>query len=358
MKATPRQTTTTHTSIYFKSSTTMSVILFIMLMMLAVGRNCALRPPPPMAQVSTGNSNSLLATQNQTPQRCPVSVPPQWRPHLDAASKAHLAPGVALASLKHLNIVPIQVSGGLLSQQAAPTQPIAYHPQNINNAGVTIEATFTVTAVIKRSSPSMMLQPNQTVKLLYRVSAALSTMNFSLPIGASGSNPSYAPTSNKYGLPQMKNTSKQQQGAGKRLTPTTLLRAASADQQQVCAFDLSEHELAKEAKKMFKVNKNYILFLDQTPAAAQTLVANNQRLKQLVAPAAMLAGVPQTTAPQKAMDAESAQHQQHLYPMATHTPLTNQTSRALSKILCKNCGKFQWALALTHSLTNDNNTFV
>lgn len=257
------------------------------------------------APSSGGQQNAVIQPASFYPlghvqQRCPNGAPVQWRPYLDAASKAHLAPVVAVAALKHLNLTPIQLSVGgdsILTGPQQQQQPIAFHAQNVNNVGVNIEATFAILSVLKRGLP-MSLNASQSIKLFYKVSASLSTTSALMTLAnsqggqdASGSRPSQAPASahNQH-----------------------LFRQLMQRQRAPCALELSEHELVRKAGKIFKLNRNYVLFLDQAPS-------------QPMRGGGLARGQPDVVGP---------------HPFATHELMTNQTSRALRKILCKNCGKF------------------
>lgn len=281
-----------------------------------------------------GQTNSLLAssaTQYPSLQRCSNGAPLQWRPYLDAASKAHLAPGVVLASLQHLNLAPIQLAGGLAHQQQLAHQQLVYHPQNINNVGVTIEATFVVASVLKKSAQMGQLKPLQTVKLLYKVSASLSTTSALMTLANSNSQPSSGSNSSDSAGGEQNSILNQSQPPVQ--LKQQLMQRPRASEPAPCAFELSEHDLVRKVDKIFKLNQNYVLFLDQTAGAA-------------LAPQRPAAGHQQAhRASQGRQQVAAGGHQPavSLHPFASHEPLSNETSRALAKILCKGCGKFQWA---------------
>lgn len=272
----------------------------------------------------------LTPTQYPSVQRCSSGAPLQWRPYLDAASKAYLAPVVVLGTLKQLNLTPIQLTQQTRQQQHQSQQQIAYHPQNINNAGVNIEATFAVSAILKkRLEPPMAIKLMQTIKLIYKVSASLSTThalmklaNSNLLNSSSNSSNSNEANSNLFPLNQSQHQSREAQIK----MPT-------------CALDLSEHELVKKAGKIFKMNKRYVIFLEQSSLLSQrhfqqapstqlnfnlNQYQNNQNKKQQQV---------------GAVNSFSLTNDLFLHPFATHELLTNRTSRAISKILGQSSGK-------------------
>lgn len=321
-------------------------------------------------------TTTTLNSQHQL-QKCSNGPPLQWRSHLDAASKAHLAPIVVLGLLYDLNLNPIELTTPTNQFQASLLQPLnqqqrqqqlAYHPQNINNIGVNIEATFIVTKILKKSLQTN-LKITQTIKLIYKVSASLSTTKDLMTL------------INHNNENSIKNSTTDEQQAA--ITSQSLLlsnnnnhlsylnQLANQRSQQMaatCSLDLSEHELVKKGEKIFKLNQNYVLFLDQQ----QNSLLNHHQLQQhyhrQTQPHSMLE-VQRAAAFSGGDNRNGGNYQlQHLntafknlqvgaaspylvtttldvslHPFATHELLTNQTSRALRKILCKNCGKFQWA---------------
>lgn len=278
----------------------------------------------PVWSVSAGSS-----------QRCSSGPPLQWRPHLDAPSKAHLAPAVALGTLLRVQTAPIQLNGG--AAQTAMQQPLsslAYHPQNINNVGFYIEATFLIKNLIKRTGgqPSH-LRANQTVKLFYKISASLATTNTLMNLVNSNRLNQRSVSVGGHSELAGSNALQQPFGFGPHVRQLTQAR-----QPQVpCAYELSEQDMRK-ASKMFQNGESYILFLDQSsPGAApsQPALVNANRLQQQVG--AMQAHLHQL----------SAQEGSAVQPFAPHEPLSNETSRAIRKILCKSCGKFQWVPLMT-----------
>lgn len=306
---------------------------------------------------SQSGANSLhFKVQYPTFQRCSGGAPLHWRPHLDAASKAYLAPIVAVASLKHLNLTPIQLTGTSGSQvQNARQAQLVYHPQNVNNEGVNIEATFVILRVLKQSSP-VRLEEAQKLKLLYRVSASLSTTTAIMTlangdiIAANSNNTSeqQVATSGEFmshlnSIQNQRQTLNQSKSQKQRTTEQPLAG--------VCPLDLSEHELAKKVNKIFKMNQNYVLFLEQAFATNQRQQQQQHQQHQQQ----------QQNQQQQLRQRQSAQQvaqiKSHplwdapLHPFATHELLTNQTYRALREIIIKGRGKFQWALF------NDNELF-
>lgn len=271
--------------------------------------------------LTSGVQNSVLQSGPQfhlgaVQQKCLGGAPVQWRPYLDVASKAHLAPVVAIGSLRHLSLTPIPLSSNLgeslSSSSIQQQQPIAFHAQNINNVGINIEATFSIVNVLKRTIP-MNLNASQTIKLFYKVSASLSTTSALMTLANSNAaeqNPTAQ--SSRVLLPP----------TGSGISQQHSLRQLVRRERALCALDLSEHELEQKASKIFKLNKNYILFLDQVSSAPHASWRSQSGLK-----------------PQGAAGLDGVMSQPH--PFASHELLTNQTSRALRKILCKNCGKLQ-----------------
>lgn len=248
------------------------------------------------------HTNSILSTfQYPSLERCTSGAPPQWRKHLDPASKAHLAPVVALGTLRHLNLTPIQL------QSRLPQQTLVYHLQNIHNAGVTIEATFTVSNILKKPTSMNNLKPIQDVRLFYHVSASLSTISASITKANSGNS-----TGSLRGSSAL-------QIRGQVMHPSRLMRLNGDSSVAPCALELSENELVKRVNKLFKLNQTYIIFLDQY--RAQHPYQTNPLSPQKADPLALDLG--------------------SLHPFASHELLTNQTSRSVSRILCKDCGKYR-----------------
>lgn len=281
----------------------------------------------PVWSASAGSSHQQLGGQ-----RCSSGPPLQWRPHLDAASKAHLAPVVALGTLLRVQTAPIQLNGGAAqTTMQQPLSSLAYHPQNINNVGFYIEATFSIKNLIKRTGgQTNHLRANQTVKLFYKISASLATTNTLMNVV----NSNRLNQRSVGGHPELQtagaasNALQQPFNLGPHVRQLTQAR-----QPQVpCAYELSEQDMRK-ASKMFQNGDNYILFLDQSSHAAphsQPALVNANRFQQQV-------GATQAHLQQ---DGSSS-----MQPFAPHEPLSNETSRAIRKILCKSCGKFQWVPA-------------
>ena len=260
-----------------------------------------------LAPNSTGR---LFAAQ--LGERCRSSgPPPQWRPHLDAASKAYLAPAIAIATLKQCNFAPIQL-GGRTSAQAAE-QPLAFHAQNINNNGVNIEVTFKVHQQIKAADKSLVLLRNSTIKLVYRVSASLSTTSDIIALANSVSASQVSGQQQALKLLPAETL----HSAGGR-APQLAQRASSGENQLAagCALELSESELVKKGGKLFKLGQDYVVFLDRQQPLGR-LAQSSQR--------------------QQAVGRQFAQLQPHAF--ATHEPLSNQTGRSINRTLCRNCGK-------------------
>lgn len=274
---------------------------------------------PVATLLSSSVHNSVIQSSAQlhsgaVQQRCPGGAPVQWRPYLDAASKAHLAPVVAIGSLRHLNLTPIPLLGNLgepLASSSIQQHPIAFHAQNVNNVGVNIEATFTIVNVLKRTNPTS-LNASQTIKLFYKVSASLSTTSALMTLANSNAAEQNL-TQPARGLAPGAGSGQAQHQASFR----QLMRRQRAP----CALELSEQELEQKAGKIFKLNKNYILFLDQAGLGAHKA---GSRAQQASSRAAGASTEPSTSS---------------VYPFASHELLTNQTSRVLRRILCKNCGK-------------------
>jgi len=282
-------------------------------------------------------NSAVLATQYPAIQRCSGGPPLQWRPHLDVTSKAHLAPIVALATLKHLNLTPIQLTGNaILSQHQHQQQQLVYHPQNVNNVGVNIEATFSIATILKRSVP-IDLNAKQNLKLFYRVSASLSTTSALMTLA--NSNPTSQFSSNHANSSEQTSTSSSGPAQVRQLMQASPRNLEMS--QASCALDLSEQELVQKANKIFKLNQSYILFLDQ-PAATMNLNLNlnhhhhqQQQQQQPMQKLQFLNRRQQQVGAVNRFGGELS-----LHPFASHELLTNQTSRALRKILCKSCGKF------------------
>lgn len=261
-------------------------------------------------------------------QQCPSGAPLQWRPYLDASSKAYLAPAVVIATLKEFSLSPIQLNSPLQNyhhhqqqqqhQQQHQQQQTTYHPQDINNAGVNIYATFNRLSVHK----SRLANISSTIRLVYRVSASLSTTTDLMQLAKSNtlspaSSLIQTPTTNSATIVQNRFGQRLQlQAVGGKLAPSAVDVTLADQQQHVCALELGEQELEKKVNKLFKKNQNYILFLDQKQHQQQQSSSAHQYHYQ-----------------------QQQQQQSFYYPFATHEPLNNQTSRALRRILCKKCGK-------------------
>lgn len=279
---------------------------------------------------------------NQQPsERCTNGPPLQWRPHLDVAGKAHLAPIVALGSLEKIRIVPIQLGNSQIA--------LSNLQQHVNNVGVNIEATFRVANILKKRVQTS-LNLRQTIKLVYRVSASLSTTSALSSLISNAGN-----SSNQLGSEQQVSNSVEYQHR-KELQQLLARQQAAANQPEVaCALELSENELVKKAERMFKINQNYILFLDQRTASVQAPVGPGQQpqrfsmsptsynanKQQQVGAASLHVSNLATIRPTQWAQQPAELQQQTFWPhpFATHEPLTNQTGRTLRKILYKKWGK-------------------
>lgn len=348
-------------------------------------------------------------------ERCPSGAPAQWRPHLDAASKAHLAPIVALASLRQLQ---------LLGSGSAHNELLFYQLQNnINNPGLTIEATFSITSILKRPQAPPFAraapQPGQPkmppeVRLYYHVVGpnSMASLHSLLQLANQTSSSPASKSNGASGRGQLGQLRAKTGYGSQARTVNRSLAKAIGDQLASgvlsCALELSDNELNKKLARLFKLDQNYILYLDQyqSPTAAtsssyiahshsqakkaahtnehQPANSNSQHRPTVIrrtrannhdraaAPSprhSMISNASQ----QSPMGAEPRQaagqsleinppeapsplgstaakllanlNEQALtpaawfYPFATHEPLNNQSSKSVSKILCKNCGK-------------------
>lgn len=337
-----------------------------------------------MNRVSGATSiNSVLATSSSShlsapAHQCPSGAPPQWRHHMDIASKAHLAPLVALGSLRHLRLTPIQLHHGAVAaaaavaggqhQQAlrhhAPQQvqsaesTLAQHAQNVNNEGVIIEATFQIIKVIKRAqaSPSV-VRPMEELRLAYKVSASLST-NATLLSAATAPAALYSARMS-HASDAAAATRRQVQAPRAQLRTLTSAFEAQQDHVNECALELSELELERQVSKIFKLNQTYVLFLDVFARAPQQAAyiplqplqlspsqqqrhnsyaaPNQQQQHQLLLPQLHQRRVVSAQLAPIALVPTAAPVQWSVHAFATHEPLTNGTSRALKRVLC--CGK-------------------
>lgn len=325
------------------------------------------------SQVPTHHSLSGSVAVNS--QRCSSGPPLQWRPHLDAPSKAYLAPVVALGTLIKVQIVPIGLNGAATKATLQQQLSLAYHPQNINNVGFYIEATFLIKNLIKKAShQTTNITTNQIVKLHYKISASLATTNALMTLV--NSNRLNQRTAG-FGSPDL------QVMGGVNLLDQPMFNVGSGSQQQQqllrqqlqqlrqvqvhappCAYELSEQDMRK-ANKMFQNQQNYILFLDQStqittmgaiPAvnnnalSQQAIINSNWHKPQANGPQVHLYH-PQSNHLSKA--ATTPRHDLSVQPFAPHEPVSNQTSRAIRKILFKDCGKFQ-----SVSAANDNHKIL
>lgn len=331
-------------------------------------------------QVASQQTNSILSTfQYPVIERCTNGAPLQWRPHLDAASKAHLAPVVALGTLRHMNLTPIQLQShhsGYNSRQQQ--QALMYHLQSVNNVGVTIEATFSVTNILKRPATMLNLKPLQDVRLIYHISAPLSTTSALMTLANSGNTSTSDSASTGTGTGTGTGTSGRHSASGPQtsgssafqirgqmLQPNRFTRLGGDSlSPSPCTLELSEQEFTKKVNKLFKLNQNYIIFLDQSQSQTQALGSSRISAPRVLGPnahyyhrvAQSSQQYPQVVN-QRYHNHHSGQQQQQqsthpqyveapalqlasLQPFASHEPLTNQTSRSVSKILCKNCGKY------------------
>lgn len=187
----------------------------------------------------TSNIIKINCHSSQMARSCPVGAPVQWRPYLDAPSKAYLSPAIVIGQLREVKL--------------------RSHPNDINSAGILFEASFVLSKILK-SPLRIDLRPEETIRLLYRTSS---------------SNPMMVTIAHESTLLANPIISANYRS----------LITKTSD----CAFDLQDFDSLK-----FKLNKNYVLFLDQY---------------------------------------EHSQFPKSLYPFALHERLTNQTSRALRRIL-------------------------
>lgn len=254
--------------------------------------------------ISSGASATISSEQH-----CRIGAPPQWRSYLDAASKSYLAPAVSLATLKHFTLAPLQLAGSPGATQLAGPRQQPFHAQNVNNVGALIEATFQITRVLKRTR-LMDLRPGQLVKLHYKVSASLSTTSDIIALANSG-----------------------EQQAANWSAPTG---ASLQSDERPCALELTEAEL-RRGGKLFRVNQDYVLFLDQLVSVRRGPAARVQQQQATSATLFALHGGQR----QPVRGTESIwQPNISWHPFASHEILANQTSRLIHRILCKNCGKF------------------
>lgn len=280
--------------------------------------------------------------------RCPSGAPPQWRPFLDAPSKAHLAPCVVFATLRQINITTIQLAsmaGGPSSAAHLRQAPAnTFNPQNVNQVGVNIETTFEISRVLKNSIRQLSLRMSQTVRLMFRVSGSLATTNALMNLTDASANNNHNNNNFATISPQ------QAQYASEWMTPVAPAPS--------CAFELANEEELFGARKsdspsLFRTGKEYVLFLDQSTTSGsgmQSPVAGvrNQWQYELAAPSRSSRHQRQ----QQQMDLQqSSRHltQQQLsssvHAFVAHEPLSTATSRAIYKILCKGCGKFRIAIS-------------
>lgn len=273
-------------------------------------------PPPPQAQQHQLNSQALAQGD-----RCKIGAPLQWRPYLDASSKAYLAPVVALATLKHFNLTPIQLAGSA-SSRASSRESVLFHAQNVNNVGVLIRATFQVQGVLRRTR-LVDLQAGRTIELLYKVDASLSTTSAIFAL-ANSEQSSAAASKHQNQTSQPKTHQEPPSGSSfARFYPQQYIQPLlDVDQ---CALELSENELVKRGGRLFKANQDYVLFLEQTLRRR----AINKHQAYAHQPQAVGGNEPLAW-----------------HPFAAHEPVTNHTSRAIKKSLCRNCGKYRGKGAL------------
>jgi hypothetical protein len=229
-----------------------------------------------------------------TPERCKTGAPLQWRPYLDATSKAYLAPVVALASLERFTLSPIQLAGPRSPKTPAsdprlhPLQAsLVQHAQSVNNAGVLIEATFQVRKVLRRPLRGADLGPGRLVSLLYKVSASLATTSDMIALANSM---------------EQANQSRVHREATRQPTGGE------------CPLELTEKELSKRGGDLFKMGRDYVLFVEPTLSGLRRLTSARQQQQQ-------------------------QQVEQWWHAFASHEPVTNQTTRSVNRVLCKNCGK-------------------
>lgn len=262
-------------------------------------------PPPP----SPPSPQAVQRTINS--EKCRLGAPIQWRQHLDASSKAYLSPIVVWATLKNVSTVPIQLIGHNQHVLSGPASSLQFHAQNVNSDGIHIEATFQLVQVIKkpRSVQVASLRRAQTIKLLYKVSASLSTTNLIMTLA----------NNHNQSSPRQINVINHHL-SGQQANP-------------LCALELSESELIKMGSKLFKINQDYVLFLDQQPALTTTSLTPLAKQRKF--------------ALNKQQSQQQQQHQQvsldqegQLNSFALHEAVNNQTSRAIHRVLnCKTCGK-------------------
>jgi hypothetical protein len=289
--------------------------------------------PQQAQQFQMGPSMLHEQQQQQQQQRAVCKIggaPIQWRPYLDASSKAYLAPVVALAVLERYTLAPIQLQAGsvrsvkgpggqsvmvaageLRSQQPTLTQ----HAQSVNNEGLLIEATFQLRTVLRRPAKSAAdLQPGRLLSLSYKVSASLATTS-ELVMALANQQQQQPEQANQTTATKQQ---QQQQPAWPRLAPA---RPVSAR----CALELTEAELTKKGGDLFKVGRDYVLFVE--PAASVPSMRKPY-------PAAA------STSKQQQQQVASLPHEQRWLPFASHEPVSNQTSRSVNRVLCKNCGEY------------------
>lgn len=308
-------------------------------------------PTQPVQQQQA--QHQQLATHHQ--ERCKIGAPLQWRPYLDASSKAYLAPAVALASLEHFALAPIQLASSASSsslsspssssslssltgrplkslqlaaaaaanlRQLQPQASLVQHAQSVNNEGVLIEATFKVRTVLRRPArsglpfqipgPVDQLRPGRLISLHYRVSPSLATSGDILALASSS-------------LEQQVNQSRPFNGGFRRQTGGG-----------ECALELSENELTKKGADLFKVGRDYVLFVEPAPISTAASGINLARK------------LPNTNSRHQQHQQQHVgtfitnlmDHQDQWHAFATHEPVSNQTSRSVNRVLCKNCGKY------------------
>lgn len=269
---------------------------------------------------------------------CPSGPPPQWRPHLDMSSKAHLAPVIVIGKLEHLNMQSVSVhqsgSSSILSSSLVHLQPATADAaiNSINNNGFHIEASFKVLHVIKNSlandnSAKLLatsngfvstnpgyektLAVNDSLMLAYKVSESLSTTNTLMTLAHSNDTcAEKQQDQSNYPLPAV--NQKWHYGA------TNSYASASYKSQVAsrnCALELGEKEFVRRATQLFCLNQEYILFLSASSSSLSSSSLSGNSLQWASISAGLLN---QPTIPSTIW---------HAY--ATHEPVTNASKKAL-----------------------------
>lgn len=337
------------------------------------------------------HQNQLITTYPAL-ERCPNGTPFQWRSHMDAPSKAHLAPIVALGYLRHFNLKPIQMvqqnnAASLTAhkeaaqqqqqqilQQASlqttttgqPNQALHQLLQNVNNVGIIIEATFVMTSILKRpafTTTNLNINSQQANKLAQQTSSTTTTTS-RLPPVPSEVRLQYHLTSSVQAAASALLMQFANQTSATATTTTTTADSRSttralnnnldfvmSDQlqsDQACSLELNGINSELELTRLFRLHQNYILYLDQSvgPKASvnrinSSLGATSSMQSKYTARAAAYNQPQQDVSMAAHVHSYSglASSKFGLFPFAAHELLDKQTSKSVSKILCKNCGK-------------------